>query len=403
MNSLELAEAQERLGATINTGFSLDRTDVSLVALTPNLAPSLDLLADVIRNPAFAPREVERLRQQQLAQIASELTQPSGLATRALPVVLYGRDHPYGKPASGTGDPQAVAAVTRDELIGFHRAWIRPDNATVFAVGDLPLAQLVAQLDARLGNWAPPAVPRGTKQFAQIGKTGQRIVLIDRPQSPQSVILAGQMLDLVGTTDTLPLTAANQVLGGDFLARINMELREVKGWSYGAQGSIALREHQVPYIIQAPVQADRTGDSIRAIQQQVGGFLGPNGIQPNELQRVIAGSTGQLPGQFETSTAVLGALRSNALYHRPDDYWERVADRYRAMNASELDRAIRGTVDPDDFVYVVVGDAKMVRPQLQSLGMPIEEMQMTPAAAQPQPVAPVAPPVPVAPAGGERG
>ena len=406
MNSVELAEAQERLGATINTGFSLDRTDVSLVALTPNLAPSLDLLADVIRNPAFAPREVERLRQQQLAQIASELTQPSGLATRALPVVLYGRDHPYGKPASGTGDPQAVAAVTRDELIGFHRAWIRPDNATIFAVGDLPLGQLVAQLDARLGNWTPPAGPRGTKQFARIGKTGQRIVLIDRPQSPQSVILAGQMLDIVGTTDTLPLTAANQVLGGDFLARINMDLREAKGWSYGAQGSLALREHQVPYVISAPVQADRTGDSIRAIQQQVGGFLGTNGIQPNELQRVIAGSTGQLPGQFETSTAVLGALRTNALYRRPDNYWETVADRYRAMTASELDRAIRGTVDPDDFVYVVVGDAKVVRPQLQSLGLPIEEMRLTTAApAQPRPVTPVAPPAPapVAATSGERG
>jgi predicted Zn-dependent peptidase len=377
MNSLQLAEAQERLGATIDTGFTLDRTEVSLLALTPNLNPSLDLLADIIRNPAFDPREVERLRQQQLAQIASELTQPGGLAARALPVVLYGRDHPYGKPASGTGDPQAVAAINRDELIRFHQSWIRPDNATIFAVGDLPLAQLVAQLEPRLGNWKAPTVARGTKQFPKVADTRQRIVLINRPQSPQSLILAGQLLDVVGTRDTLPLTAANQVLGGDFLARINMDLREAKGWSYGAQGALALREHQVPYVIQAPVQANRTGDSIRAIQEQVKAFLGPNGIQPNELQRVIAGSTGQLPGQFETSAAVLSALRTNALYNRPDDYWERVADRYRSMTAGDLDRTIRGTVDPSDFVYVVVGDAALVRPQLEGLGMRIEEMQLT--------------------------
>jgi predicted Zn-dependent peptidase len=379
MNSIQLAEAQERLGATIGTGFTLDRTEVSLLALTPNLNPSLDLLADVIRNPAFDPREVERLRQQQLAQIASELTQPGGLAARALPVVLYGRDHPYGKPASGTGDPQAVAAITRDELIRFHQGWIRPDNATIFAVGDLPLAQLVAQLEPRLGKWTAPMVARGTKQFPKVADTRQRIVLINRPQSPQSLILAGQLLDVVGTRDTLPLTAANQVLGGDFLARINMDLREAKGWSYGAQGALALREHQVPYLIQAPVQANRTGDSIRAIQEQLKAFLGSNGIQPNELQRVIAGSTGQLPGQFETSAAVLSALRTNALYNRPDDYWERVADRYRSMTAGDLDRTIRATVDPNDFVYVVVGDAAIVRPQLQGLGMRIEEMELTPA------------------------
>jgi predicted Zn-dependent peptidase len=302
LNSVQLAEAQERLGATINTGFSLDRTDVSLTALTPALGASLDLLADVIRNPAFAPGEVERLRQQQLAQIAQEMTQPQGLATRALPVVLYGAQHPYGKPGTGTGDAAAVRSVTRDELVRFHQTWIRPDNATIFAVGDLPLDEFVRQLESRLGNWRAPAVQKGTKRFdATPAQTQPRIVLIDRPQSPQSFILAGQLLPVQGTQDTLPLTAGNQVLGGDFLARINMELREKKGWSYGAFGSLGLREHQVPYIIQAPVQSDRTGDSIRAMMEQVNSFLGQSGIQPNELARVIAGSTGQLPGQFETS------------------------------------------------------------------------------------------------------
>jgi zinc protease len=375
LNSVQIAEAQERLGANINTGANLDRTTVSLTALTPNLGPSLDLFADVIRNPAFAPAEVERLRQQQLAQIAAEMTQPQALAARALPRLLYGPQHPYGKPGTGSGDAAAVRALTRDELVAFHQTWIRPDNATIFAVSDLPLRDLVAQLESRFGNWQPPAAARGVKTFpTHVDSGGPRIVLIDRPQSPQSFILGGQLLAAEGTEDLLNLTAANEVLGGNFLARINMDLRERRGWSYGARGAPTLVEHQVPYVIQAPVQADRTGDSIAAVQEDVAGFLGANGVTAEELERVILGNTRQLPGQFETSPAVLNALRTNALYRRPDNYQETIAGRYRSMTAPTLDAAARRYLNPRNFVWVVVGDATRVRPQLERLGLPIEVM-----------------------------
>ncbi|MDP8994470.1 MAG: insulinase family protein [Pseudomonadota bacterium] len=372
-SSLQIAEEQERLGAIITTGASMDRTAVMLTAMTPNLGPSLDLLADIIRNPAFAPAEVERLRAQQLASIAAEMTQPAGLAQRALPPLLYGPQHPYGKPFTGTGDAEAVRVVIRDELIAFHQRWIRPDRAQIFAAGDIPLDRLVAMLEARFGNWTAPAVPAGTKSFeAQPPATQPRIVLIDRPQSPQSFILAGQLLPVRGTEDLLTLQAANEVLGGNFLARLNMELRERRGWSYGTFGALRMLEHRFPYMIQAPVQADRTGDSIRALMEQVRSFLTTDGVTPAELNRTILGNTRQLPGQFETSTAVLGALRSNELYDRPDNYWETVADRYRAMTAAELDQVARRTIDPNRWVWVVVGDASRVRPQLEGLGLPIE-------------------------------
>lgn len=376
LNSVQLAEAQERLGATVTTGASLDRTTVSLTALTPNIGPSLDLLADVIRNPAFAPDEVERLRQQQLAGIAAELTQPGAIAARAFPQILYGPQHPYGKPFTGSGDPAVVRALTRDELVRFHQTWIRPDNATIFAIGDLPLSELVPQLESRFGNWRPPSVARGVKNFnAPVPAPRPRIVLIDRPQSPQSIILAGEILPVEGTQDLLNLTAANEALGGNFLSRINMELRERRGWSYGARGAPTLLEHQVPYLIQAGVQADRTGDSIAAAMEMVRDFLGPNGVNAEEMNRIILGNTRQLPGQFETSGAVLGALRSNALFRRPDNYWETVGDRYRGMTAQVLDQTVRRYLDPNKFVWVVVGDAARVRPQLERLNMPIEVIQ----------------------------
>src|SRR5690606_33384230 len=188
----ELAEARERLGASINAGSSLDRTVVNLSAVTPNLEPSLDLLADVVMNPAFDPAEVERLRATQLAAIASELTQPGGLGGRVTPVVLFGEDHPYGRPYSGLGDPDTVRAITRDDLVNFHRTWIRPDNARIYVTGDVPLAELLPMLEARFGTWAAPSTPRGTKSFdVAIPAPQPRVVLVDRPQSPQSIIFGG--------------------------------------------------------------------------------------------------------------------------------------------------------------------------------------------------------------------
>jgi predicted Zn-dependent peptidase len=385
-NSIAIAEEQERLGAQIAPGASLDRTSVSLSALSPNLAPSLDLFADIVRNPAFETSEVERLRAQQLAQVAQELTQPAGLAGRTLPLVLYGASHPYGRPTSGTGDPDALRRISRDDLVNFHQSWIRPDNAAIFAVGDLPLAELVPQLEARFGNWTAPAVAKGVKDFAAAPPAPRaRIVLVDRPQSPQSLITAGTVLPVRGTDDLLMLRSANEVLGGDFLSRINMDLRETKGWSYGSRSSLSLREHLVPYVINAPVQADRTGDAIRALMEQVGGFTTARGVTATELQRVINGNTRQLAGQFETSEAVLSALRSNALYRRPDNYWETIADRYRGMTASGLDQAARQIIDPKKLVWVVVGDAAKVRPQLQGLGMPIEVVNPVAAVQAPAP------------------
>jgi predicted Zn-dependent peptidase len=149
-------------------------------------------------------------------------------------------------------------------------------------------------------------------------------------------------------------------------------LRETRGWSYGAFGSVNLFERRSPYIILAPVQADRTGDSIAAVLAQVNAFLSNDGVRPAELNRNILGNTRQLSGQFETSPAVLNALRTNALYRRPDNYWETVAARYRGMTVQALDDTARRYLDRSNFVWVVVGDASVVRPQLERLGLPIE-------------------------------
>ena len=372
-DSNALAEAQERLGASVNVGASMDRTAASLTAVTTNLDPSLVLLSDMVRNPAFAPAEVERLRAQRLAGLTNERTQPAAIAARALPPLMYGEASPYGRPFGGTGTPETISALTREDLIAEHAEWVRPDNARIFVVSDLPLSELTPRLERAFGDWRAPAAPRGTKVFpTDIPATTARIVLIDRPQSPQSIIYGGAVLDVSGTDDLLTLQAANTVLGTDFLSRINADLRETKGWSYGVRGSINTLQHRVPYIVNAPVQANRTGESIAALIAQYERFLGPDGVTAAERDRTVNGDTRGLAGGFETSGQILGALRSNALYGRPDDYQETLASRTRALTAADMDAAARATIDPATFVWVVVGDASVVRPQLEALGLPVE-------------------------------
>lgn len=375
-DSNALAEARERLGAAVGVGASMDRTVASLTAVTTNLDPSLVLLSDVVRNPAFAPAEVERLRAQRLAGLANERTQPAALAARALPPLIYGEGSPYGRPFAGTGTEESIRALTRDDLIAEHATWVRPDNARVFVVSDLPLSEITPRLERAFGDWRAPAAPRGTKAFpAEIPATTSRIVLINRPQSPQSIIYGGAVLPLSGTDDLLTLNAANSVLGTDFLSRINADLRETKGWSYGVRGTVNSLQHRVPYIVNAPVQANRTGESIAALIAQYERFLTEEGVTPEELERTINGDTRGLAGSYETSAQILGALRSNALYGRPDDYQETLASRTRALTAADMDAAARAVIDPSRFVWVVVGDAAVVQPQLEALGLPVEVRQ----------------------------
>jgi molybdopterin-binding protein len=379
LNSTQIAETQERLGATLTSGGTLDRSQVGLYALTANLAPSLDLLADVVRNPAFDPKEVERLRNEQLARIAASLSQPQGIANTILPAKLYGDAYPYGRPFGGAGTVATVNGLTRDDVVRFQRNWLVPDNAAIFVVGDTTMAQIKPLLEARFGNWPANRMARPKKDFSVTvpAPAATTIFLADRPGSPQSVILAGQVLSMTGKDPSrILIDQANDVLGGAFLSRLNMDLRETKGWSYGVNSSVRGFENRVPYVISAPVQSDRTGESVQALLDDVKAFLTNKGVTPEELTRTTNGSIRELPGSFETSAAVMGGLMQIVQLGRPDDYYTTLADKYRSMTAAELDRAARSAIDIGKFSIVVVGDAAKVKPQLEKLGIPLETVQL---------------------------
>lgn len=377
LDSIAFAEAKERLGAQIDASANADETVFSLFALKPNLASSLALLADYIRNPAFDAKELDRVRAQQLNRLKAELNNPNAIASRVLMPVLYGPDHPYGIPPSGLGDAKAVTAATRDQLANFHSTWIRPDMARIFVVGDTTLKEVTKQLDATLGNWKAPATAKPAKHFeVAIPAPQPRILLFDRPKSPQSVILAGKVLDAKGTDDLEVLRSANDIFGGNFLSRFNTNLRETKGWSYGVRSRISGDKDRIAWIAAAPVQADRTGDSIKELQSDLKSFLGDKGVTAEELQRTINGSVRELPGSFETSGDVLGGLRTIVKFDRPDDYYEKLPATYEAMTTADVDAAARKALSTDGLVYVVVGDASVVKPQLDGLGLPVETVTL---------------------------
>ena len=373
-DATRIAEDQERLGAQISTGTGIDSSTVTLAALSPNLAPSLDLLAAIVRRPAFRDSDVTRARDQQLAAIAQANASPAALASRTLSPILFGPDHPYGQPADGLGNVKAVAALTPAALRIAQAKWLRPDNMTITVVGDVTMEQLKPMLEASLGDWKAPLGPRAVKSLdAAIPAPRPRIVLIDRPRSPQSVIMAGRVLPLTGRQQGLEaLDLANEVLGNNFLSRLNLDLREEKGWSYGVRSAVRSPKGPRSLVVTAPVQSDKTGAAIAAIRAQMAGFPAKRGVDATEFARATDGNIRGLPNRYESNGQVLGALVSNQLLGRPDDYQATLPTRFRAIDRKAIDDAARTWLQPDGLVIVVVGDRKSVEPQLAGLGLPVE-------------------------------
>jgi predicted Zn-dependent peptidase len=375
LSSQEIAEAEERLGSDVDTENGGDRSYVMLNSLSANLSPSLDLMTDVVKNAAFRTDDIDRLRSQFLTAIAQQQKDPTRVANRLLPQVLYGANHPYAGPPAG--DPEAIKKISRDDLVAFQQHWLRPDDAKIFVVSDRPLAEVQPLLEARFGKWAAPAAPKGVKNFTALPPrpASPKILLVNRPGAPQASIVGGQLLPIDPRADIVPFDTANDVLGGTFLSRINMDLRETKGWSYGVNGDSSVVEHAVPYVVSAGVQADRTGDSLAALNQDISEFLTTKGVTQEERDRTVANSVQRLPGQFETSGSVLSAMMTMDVLKRPDNYYETLPAKYRAQTTASLDQAARSALDVKGFTWIVVGDAAKIRPQLEKLGMPIEVVE----------------------------
>ena len=369
-DALQISDALDTLGATLGAGSNLDASSVSMSALVENLDESLDLFADVVLNPSFPEDEFDRLKQQQLAGIGREKVQPVSMAQRVLPRILYGEGHAYSNPLTGSGTEQSVSELSLDSLSSFHDTWFKPNNATLVVVGDIAMADLLPAIESRFASWEAGDVP--AKNLAEVPAQPETVVyLIDRPDSAQSIIFAGQVAPPKGDPRNLHIEAMNDMLGGGFTSRINLNLREDKGWSYGARAILLDAAGQRPYYAFAPVQTDRTAESMAEIDKELRGIRSGGSRPPtaDELAKVTDQNTLTLPGRWETNGAVMASLIEMTRFNLPDDYWDTFADNVRGVGLSDVSAEADRVLQPDNLVWIVVGDRVRIEEKIRALGL----------------------------------
>ena len=364
----QISEEAARLGANIGSSASLDDSTVSLSALKSNLVKSLDLYADVVLNPSFPEKELERLRRQLLAQIQREKVSPVSMALRVMPKLIYGAGHAYGNPLTGSGTEETAKAISRDQLKDFHATWYRPNNATLIVVGDTTLAEIEPQLERVFKPWQSGPVPE--KQVGRVDHHSRsQVYLMDRPGSQQSLIFAGHVAPPTNNPDEIALITMNRIIGGSFTSRINMNLREEKHWSYGARTLLFGARGQRPFIVYAPVQTDKTKESAAEIDRELREYRGDRPATAEELDRAQKAQTLSLPGRWETSGAVGGSIAEMVRYGLADDYYGTFPGKVRALDIPAIQASANDVIRPDQLVWVIVGDLSKIEDGIRGLNL----------------------------------
>lgn len=365
--ALAISEEVQRLGATLDARANLDQTLVQMTALKPNLDASLALLADVVLSPTFPAADFDRRRALQLAAIDQESAEPNAMAFRVLPRLLYGEGHAYANPLSGSGTRATLAKLTREDAVAWHARWVKPNNAVLVVSGDTRAAEILPKLERLFAGWRPGEVPK--KNLAAVAPPPKpRVFVLDRPGAIQSVIVAGDVVEPRANPQEIAQAAMNTVLGGAFTSRVNMNLREDKHWSYGARTSLVDARGPRPFLAVAPVQADKTKESVQEILKELRGIRGEKPPTEAELATAKGALALRLPGRFETVRAVSGAIAEVVRFGFDDRYYDSYAARVNALVPADLAAAAR-MVDVDRLTWVIVGDRAKLEPELKGLGV----------------------------------
>jgi predicted Zn-dependent peptidase len=369
-NALQISEQLQLLGANLNTSSDLDFSYVTLSTLKQSLDPSLDLMADVVLNPSFPEADFRRLQDQQISAIQNEKKQPQSMVMRVAPKLLYGENHPYAMPMSGTGEEDIVNTLAVADVKGFYEKWLRPNNATIVVTGDISMEDLTAKLEARFNNWKKSDVPKKVIPEVKTMNNG-KIYLIDRPESQQSMIMAGYLTKKYGELDETAIEQMNNVLGGDFTSRINLNIREDKHWSYGASSFVQNTKGQRPFMIFAPVQSDKTKESVQEIIKEVNAFVGDKEMTQAEFDKTKQNTVMGMSGMWETNGSVNASARSIVRYGLDDNYWKTYGSRVTGLTLQDARTVAKKVIQPGNLGWFMAGDAQKVLPGLKELGIEV--------------------------------
>jgi zinc protease len=367
-NALQINDQAAMLGANLSTRSNLDYSYVSLSALKIKLDPSLDLFADVILNPSFPESDFKREQKLQLDSIEEEEKDPIQMALRVFPGLIFGAGHAYGNPLTGSGTTASTQAITREDLVKFHDVWFRPNNATLVVVGDTTLAEVTPKLEKLFAGWKSGQIP--TKNLSAVKPATEPVVyILDKPGASQSVIITGNASIPANTPQEIAIQAMNDDLGGTFSSRLNMNLREDKHWTYGAGSFFWNARAQRPLFIYAPVQTDKTKESLVEMTKEINGLVKDRPVTADELARIQANETLSLPGSRETIASVGFSVLDILQYGWPDNYYETMAGKIRALKTTDLDAVAKQVIHPEAMVWVIVGDRAKIEQGIKDLGI----------------------------------
>jgi zinc protease len=367
-DSLKIGEELESLSANFSAGAFLDWSTVNLNTLKSTLDRSLDIYTDLILHPAFPQKEFARLQKERIAAIQREKVTPQTMALRVVPTLIYGKGHPYATQFTGTGTEASVKQMTREDLVKFHETWFKPNNATLLVVGDTTLEEIKPKLEKLLGSWKSGEVPH--KSMPHVDEPAKDVVyLIDRPGSGQSVIFGAQLAPPRNDPDSVYLQLVNDVFGGTFSSRINMNLREDKHWSYGVFAILPSARGQRPYISISAVQTDKTKESLVELVKEYRGIVGDKPITSEELKDFQSDETLRLAGSFETVQQLSGAYSNILQFGLPEDYYNTFTQKAMSLNADSANEIAKKYILPDHLVWVVVGDMSKVEAGVRELNL----------------------------------
>ena len=367
-NAFEINDQTALLGASLYAYSNVDSSTVGMSALKAKLDPSLNLFADVILHPSFPESDFQREQKLQFDAIEQEESQPVQMALRILPRFLYGSGHAYGNPFTGSGTVATVQKITRQDLVKYHQTWFHPNNSTLVIVGDTTLAEITPKLESLFAGWKSADIP--AKNLTTVPLATKSIVyLIDKPGAEQSLILAGLVAAPPNTPQELAIQAMNDDLGGEFSSRLNMNIREDKHWSYGVQTLLFGARAQRPFLVYAPVETDKTKESLVELQKELKAIISDRPVTQSELARVTANETLGLPGSLETSSEISGYVRELLRNQWPDNYYDTMPAKIRALTTSDLDAAAKVVIHPDNFTWVIVGDRAKIEAGVRELGL----------------------------------
>jgi zinc protease len=364
----QIADDLAQLGAFLDTGSSADASSVSVTALKSTFPQALDVLADMVRHPAFPNAEVERQRAERLGELAQQRDDPEAVAALAAAGALYGPDHPYGYGQLGT--EQAIRETTRSDLYDFWRRHYVPGNAALVVSGDIGRDELKALAEARFLGWAGDEAPLAAPGAPDT--TPARVVLVDKPGAPQTAL----RVTAIGVPRTTPdypaLEVMNAALGGLFSSRINNKLREQKGYSYGMFSHFRYDRTPGYFAIAGSVRTDVTGPSVAAILDEVRAIR-ERPLPPEELLGARNSQVLSLPGQFETNDGIGASLAETWVYDLPLDYYVHLPAQFAQVTARQVQAAARSHLLPEQMIVVAVGDRAKIAPQLRALKLgPVE-------------------------------